>query len=1140
MKRSLSYVWSRTAALMVLGLTCSLVAAPAAQAQRAPQEDGPGAAATPTTSGRSLDLKRDLSLQPPRETLLGAIARSQLGAGASAAQLAQKREELLDSWNAEHYHGPNAAAYAKLQQNEQRALAANSSPKAMGLGVEGTLRLFAVMVDFGGTDTATAFSHRTSVDDPTCITENVTATGPLHNQIPSPGPLDNFTFWQPSFEREYYEKLVFSTEGITERVRLDLTDPEDGKPGINLAGQTMRNYYEEVSGGHVQFDGGPKGVIGWVTLPHSEAYYGASACYDGESADMADMDGLPSNPYFGSGPKALIADLITEINKADPSFPWKDYDTDGDGLIDHVVIFHAGKDKSSGGGVQGYQALWAHRSSVPQNDPNFVAHTKDPSDPTDRDIRFNGYTLQYEDVETGVLVHEFGHDLGLPDLYDTSRAGESNVVWWDLMSTGSNTGKLIGTHPTHMSAWDKYALGWADYKVVEPSAAPQELKLGQTSNPPAGTTQAVRVNLPPNHVTYTELQGSSNQAWWSNNDQNGAQNTITRDLSLAGRSAPLTLKFDIDHEIEEDWDYLFVEVSTNGGTTYTTLPGVIDGTADPSTVGGPSYTDPNGNLKRFAYENAYAYTGSSGGWERVAHDLSAYAGQNIKLRFRYNTDEASLLRGSFIDNIVVREGITAIFSDGIESSDLKGWVPAVAAGIPGETLGAGWGFSDGTQEFPEYYLLEWRNTDGFDRGLKYGYNTIFSDITADGREQFRVDHTPVNAPGLLVWLRDSRYGVDPFGATNAPIATLEDLPSEGPKGGLLIVDANPQPLRGPRNGKITTGVGTFPYAPGNNWSGRVQAINSAFNLQGSPAVTLTLASLIGSDYVYTPTLQAALPAVNGFHDALGYYPGVERLDTAVATSAVRARRFALSDPDASVVVPASGYYSPKTPAEFVADSEGTTPSAYETIYSADIVNFLDLGSTAGVVVTGQHSGNPGSTNLQYGYHFEVVGQADNGSYGTIRVYNTKTAADSSATITPDGGITDPVTVKVVGQNVGSPAKLTVYSDFDEAAATYVEGSASDGAVPVKATLSQVQQILATKGVAGLDAVRAAPGEAIAVVLTGSATIDSGAKVSFSYKLTRTTMLAVRVQNKVEVNDGAFTSLRLEQFGKINFLPISSK
>ena len=68
----------------------------------------------------------------------------------------------------------------------------------------------------------------------------------------------------------------------------------------------------------------------------------------------------------------------------------------------------------------------------------------------------------------GVFTHEFGHDLGLPDLYDTS-GGENGTGFWTLMSSGSWMGdgtEDIGSKSSHMGAWEKFQLGWLNYEVA--------------------------------------------------------------------------------------------------------------------------------------------------------------------------------------------------------------------------------------------------------------------------------------------------------------------------------------------------------------------------------------------------------------------------------------------------------------------------------------------------------------------------------------------------------------------------------------------------------------------------------------------------------------------------------------------------
>ena len=100
------------------------------------------------------------------------------------------------------------------------------------------------------------------------------------------------------------------------------------------------------------------------------------------------------------------------------------------------LIFHAGEDRSGGGGIQGYQAIWAHRGNVGSG--GYVADDRGTANLAD-DIKLDGYTMQYENVGTGVLVHEFGHDLGLPDLYSSD--GDNGVNFWSLMSSASYLGQ---------------------------------------------------------------------------------------------------------------------------------------------------------------------------------------------------------------------------------------------------------------------------------------------------------------------------------------------------------------------------------------------------------------------------------------------------------------------------------------------------------------------------------------------------------------------------------------------------------------------------------------------------------------------------------------------------------------------------
>ena len=67
-------------------------------------------------------------------------------------------------------------------------------------------------------------------------------------------------------------------------------------------------------------------------------------------------------------------------------------------------------------------------------------------------------------IRIGVFCHEFGHVLGLPDLYDTDYSSRG-VGYWSMMAGGSWNGG--GLYPSHFDAWSKYQLGWVNPVIVE-------------------------------------------------------------------------------------------------------------------------------------------------------------------------------------------------------------------------------------------------------------------------------------------------------------------------------------------------------------------------------------------------------------------------------------------------------------------------------------------------------------------------------------------------------------------------------------------------------------------------------------------------------------------------------------------------
>lgn len=137
------------------------------------------------------------------------------------------------------------------------------------------------------------------------------------------------------------------------------------------------------------------------------------------------------------------------------------------------------------------------------------------------------------------------------------------------------------------------------------------------------------------------LSSTGNKALWSNQGDE-ADNALIMEANLTGVTSA-TLNFDHYYQIEEYWDFGFVQVSTDGGYTWTSL-------ANENTT---SEVDPEGYPK--IKDNLPGFTGASDGWTNETFDLSSFAGQKILISFRYITDWATNELGWLVDNITIPE-----------------------------------------------------------------------------------------------------------------------------------------------------------------------------------------------------------------------------------------------------------------------------------------------------------------------------------------------------------------------------------------------------------------------------------------------------------------------------------------------------
>ncbi len=169
----------------------------------------------------------------------------------------------------------------------------------------------------------------------------------------------------------------------------------------------------------------------------------------------------------------------------------------------------------------------------------------------------------------------------------------------------------------------------ADYIELEPGG--QNLRLDFSG---VATTTLV-----PNQAHSGRYQ------WWSNNGDNSDM-TLTRSFDLSGLQQA-TLDVRLWYDIEDGWDYAYVEVSTDGGATWAILPGEHTTTENPS-----------GNSYGAGYTGLSSLGGDSSAgaeWIEETFDLSPFAGKEILVRFEYLTDEAVNHAGLCVDDIRIPE-----------------------------------------------------------------------------------------------------------------------------------------------------------------------------------------------------------------------------------------------------------------------------------------------------------------------------------------------------------------------------------------------------------------------------------------------------------------------------------------------------
>ncbi|MCA9224706.1 MAG: M6 family metalloprotease domain-containing protein, partial [Planctomycetales bacterium] len=279
---------------------------------------------------------------------------------------------------------------------------------------------------------------------------------------------------------------------------------------------SMASYYQEMSRGSLSVDGE---VVGYIRAPKPYSYY-----TNGQSG---------TGGAFPRNTPGLLTDALKKFCKTDNL---KRFDTDGDGFVDGIFLIHAG------GGAEAEpdpnkrrDMIWSHKWVLPTPFIN-------------SGVQVFAYSTEPEDGRVGVFAHEFGHVLGLPDLYDSTYRSRG-IGDWCLMAGGSWGGG--GDQPCRMSAWCLSELGWLKPTNVKSA---RTLKLDTLEKSAKGAYRLwTKGKSGPEYFLIENRQqvgrdislpGSGLAVWHIDESQSGNTNPLSYRVALVQADGKRDLEFD--------------------------------------------------------------------------------------------------------------------------------------------------------------------------------------------------------------------------------------------------------------------------------------------------------------------------------------------------------------------------------------------------------------------------------------------------------------------------------------------------------------------------------------------------------------------------------------------------------------------
>lgn len=261
---------------------------------------------------------------------------------------------------------------------------------------------------------------------------NVIATASADGPRKGPG-----LFAETNFPAKGHQKAIVVLVEYTD-TKFQVEDPHSyfsrmlNEPGFSDYGGTGSavDFFRENSLDQFipEFD-----VFGPITLSQKMSYYGGNDWYGDDQR-----------------PEEMI---IEACQLLDDSVDFSEYDRDGDGYIDNVFVFYAGRGEASGGSSD---TVWPHSW-------NITAATYTPYYFDGVRLDRYGCSNEWEGTRpdgVGTFVHEFSHVMGLPDLYATSYTSAFTPGAWSALDYGPYNND--GCTPPMYSAFERYALDWVE------------------------------------------------------------------------------------------------------------------------------------------------------------------------------------------------------------------------------------------------------------------------------------------------------------------------------------------------------------------------------------------------------------------------------------------------------------------------------------------------------------------------------------------------------------------------------------------------------------------------------------------------------------------------------------------------------